>query len=191
MCLNSVDGTRIGGLLNQVVYNFAFDKTPEHKGGYKVYMTFASDTFSTPAFSYSFKDIYVNADLGIFNSYSPIGQYTGTKNNLVLGVVRVDIASGFVVQENRLGGVETTPVPVNSDTAIYTLTATNVTSAGAYQFVPINENVGSYYCDNPPVYLQSKPTNNQFTVRLTDLDGTLNTLFTGSYYSMLLSFEAI
>ena len=202
MCLNSVDGTKVvAGNTNQIIYNFAFDKTPEHKGGYKVYMTFCSKFFSTRVFSYHFQDIYVNADLGVRNSYTPIGLYTGTKNNSVLGVVRVDLLNPFVIQRNPATGIPPGPsaaniitalIPVNSSTLAYPLSSMSVMPS-SYEFMPLSQTIYSGYNDNPPVYLNTKPTNNQFMVSLATIQGTLQqeAEFLNTDYSLLLTFEAI
>jgi hypothetical protein len=52
------------------------------------------------------------------------------------------------------------------------------------------QTIDARYGDNPPVYLQSKPTNNQFTVKITYHDGALYTGLT-AHYGLLLTFEAI
>ena len=44
--LNSVNGTQaVAGQVNQIQYNFDWRNTPAHEGGYKVYMSFASEQF--------------------------------------------------------------------------------------------------------------------------------------------------
>ena len=200
--LNSVEGRKIvAGNTNQIEYNFAFDKTPEHKGGYKVSMTFCSQFFSTRVFSYVFKDIYVNVNLGVCNSYSPTGLYTGTKNNSVLGVVRVDRLEYFVFQYNPATGIPPGPnlaniltanYPANSATNAFTLSTSSVMPSG-YTFCPANQTIYSGWTDNPPVYLTTKPTNNQFLVSLTNITGALQTEveFQNTDYGLILTFEAV
>lgn len=195
--LNSVEGTKVvAGRNNQIIYNFAFDKTPEHKGGYNVTLVFCSVFFQTRVFNYSFKDIYVNADLGAFNSYTPVGLYTGTTNNSVLGVVRVDNLNQLVLQVNpapaNTPNIITTPVPANSNTVAHTLTTTSVMPS-TLDFVPINQTFACGYKHNPPVYLDNKPANNQFIITLTNITGALHTEpeFLNTDYSMILTFEAV
>jgi len=195
--LNSVDGTKVvAGRTAQIIYNFAFDKTPEHKGGYNVYMTFMSQFFEKRVFGYYFTEIYVNADLGVFNNYTPVGLYTGTRNNSVLGVVRVDIRNPSILQINPAvasnPNILTTPVPANSDTVGHTLTTTDVMPA-SIRFTPINQNVHSGWKDNPPIRLTTKPTNNQFTITLANITGALHfePEFQNTDYNLLLTFEAI
>jgi len=200
--LNSVEGRKIVvGNTNQIEYNFAFDKTPEHKGAYKVYMTFCSQFFPTRVFGYFFKDIYVNVNLGVCNSYTPTGLYTGTKNNSVLGVVRVDRFEDFVTQYNPATGIPPGPVaaniltanfPANSATNAFTLTTTGVMPS-TYSFQPANQTIYSGWTDNPPVYLTTKPTNNQFLVSLTNITGALQqeAEFQNTDYGLILTFEAV
>ena len=194
ICLNSVDGTKVAGNLNQVIYNFAFPNTPAHDGGYKVTMAFASNLYSTAAFNYVFKDIYVNANLGAFDNFTPIGSYTGTQNNQVLGVVRVKEGGELIViQANPASLTGTASVPVNSGTAAYTLTTNTSSNVGTYDYSPRYQSIGAYYFENPPVYLRTKPTLNQFIITLANLDGTLN-IQGGDYftnYSLLINFEAV
>jgi hypothetical protein len=195
--LNSVDGTKVvAGKTNQITYNFAFDKTPEHKGGYKVYMVFCSQFFQTRVFDYYYKELYINVGLGAFNSYSPVGLYTGTKNNSLLGVVRVDVRNPLILQVNPAPAdkpnIMTTAVPVNSNTVAHTLSTSSVMPA-TLSFTPINQTVYSGYNDNPPVILTTKPTNNQFIVTFTNIDGAIHTEteFINTDYSMILTFEAV
>jgi hypothetical protein len=200
--LNSAEGRKIvAGFTNQIEYNFAFDKTPEHKGGYKVYMTFCSQFFSTRVFSYYFEEIYVNVDLGVCNSYTPVGLYTGTRNNRLLGIIRRDRLEDFVTQYNpatgippgpTLANIQTANFPANSATNAFTLTTTGVMPSG-YNFAPANQTVYSGWKDNPPVYLTTKPTNNQFLVTLSDNTGALHyePEFQNTDYGLILTFEAI
>lgn len=200
--LNSTEGRKIVvGNTNQIEYNFAFDKTPEHKGGYNVTMTFCSQFFETRVFGFYFADIYVNVDLGACNSYTPIGLYTGTKNNSVLGVVRKDLLNTNVVQFNPATGIPPGPTlaniitanfPANSATNAFTLTSSSVMPS-SYDFSPHNMTIYSGYKDNPPVYLNTKPTNNQFLVSLTNITGALQTEieFRNTDYGLILTFEAV
>lgn len=197
--LNSASGTRVAGSLNQVTYNFAFDKTPEHKGAYKVSMVFASNVWSVAAFFWSFKTMYVNVDIGACDSFTPVGLYTGTKNNQVLGSVGIDAEEPFVIQTNPTPNtnriIGTASIPANSATTAFTETETIVTNDQGYNFIPINRAMGAYYEDNRPIHLNTKPTNNQFNVTLTNADGTLHTDFANAgnafYYSIILTFEAV
>jgi len=204
--LNSASGTRVAGSLNQITYDFAFDKTPEHKGGYKVSMVFATNIWNVANFNWSFKTMYVNADLGTCDSYTPVGLYTGTKNNQVLGTVGLDDPQPFVIQTNPTPNpdppapptqfvIGTASIPANSATDAYTETESIVSNATSYNFTPFNRANSAYYEDNLPIYLQTKPTKNQFNVTLTNANGTLHTDFANApnalYYSMILTFEAV
>jgi hypothetical protein len=192
--LNSVDGTQIvGGVYNQIEYNFAFDKTPEHKGGYKVSFAFSSLVQAVNPFIAQSEDIYVNVNLGVCNSYTPRATFTGTQNNQLLGVVNAGQVrqQSIQTQVNIPTATGVASIPVNSATDAYTLT-TNTTSpsAGVFYYFPINHSYDAFFTDNKPIYLTSKPTNNQFVVTLTKLDGTLFTNLT-THYTLLISFEAV
>ena len=194
ICLNSVDGTQVAGSINQIEYNFAFDKTPEHKGGYKVSFAFSSLIQSFNAFLPQSEDIYVNVNLGVCNSYTSRATFTGTQNNQLLGVVQ----SGQVrhpstqTQWNQPSPVTSVAnIPANSGTNAYTLTTNSpIPAVGTFLFYPTNWQYDAYYTDNKPIYLPTKPTNNQFVVTLTKINGTLFTLLTQNY-SLLISFEAV
>jgi len=195
--LSSVDGTKVvAGKTNQIIYNFAFDKIPEHKGGYKVNMSFCSQFFQTRVFNYYFSEVFVNAELGAYNSYTPVGLYTGTLNNSVLGVVRLDVRNPIAFQVNPAPANNpnfiTTPVPANSDTVAHTLTATDVMPT-SIKFTPLSQIIYSGYRDNPPVYIPTKPSNNQFMITLTNNTGALHyePEFENTDYGMILTFEAV
>jgi hypothetical protein len=203
LLLNSKDGTRvISNSINQVTYNLDFNNTPKHSGAYYVYMTFVSSRFEMGAAVNSFKDMYVNANLGRFDAFTPVGLFTGTKNNQVLGVVKMintDWQDRMVVATPSVPFVGTAVIPNNAGTVGYTETENTVAPANGYQFHGRRFECGALYYENSPVHLSTKPTNNQFTVRLTNADGTLHTDFSaapstapgGAYYSMILTFEAI
>lgn len=204
VCLNSIDGTQVAGSNNQVTYNFAFDKTPEHKGGYKVTMAFAGTTVQITSNPFtSFGKIYVNANLGAYNSYTPIGLYTGTRNNQVLGVINyeplITADTQFTNSATGLPIVGTATIPNDAETIGYTKTENSVTPSNGNRFQPIYLYANAKYTENPPIYLNCKPTNNQFTVSMTQVNGTLYpTFFTyqfpgggAQHYSLIIHFEAI
>jgi hypothetical protein len=192
--LNSFDGTKIvAGNTNQIEYNFAFDFTPPHDGGYKVYMTFASQIFEHRTAGYTFEDIYVNVQLGATNSYTPQGLYTGTKNNSVLGVVRVANTNRTLQTQINPGTTTATAnIPASSETTAYTLTTTEVTPV-TFEFRPTRLTLFAGHNENPPVYLPSKPRQNQFLVSLATINGTLQNEpeFQNTDYGLILTFEAV
>jgi hypothetical protein len=186
--LNSVNGTQVAGAQSQIQYNFDFTSTPPHSGGYKVYMTFASEqqAFSPTTIQFG----RVNIDLGVFDSYTSFSSYTGTANNRICGFIR-----GSTPQYTGLDTVptytmtSTAIIPVNSGTVGYTET-TN-TSVGSYIISRgAVQTIDAKHTDNPPTYIQSKPRNNQFIVKITYHDGTLYNILT-AHYGILLTFEAI
>jgi hypothetical protein len=186
--VNSINGTQVAGAQSQIQYNFDFKNTPEHKGGYKVYMTFASEqqTYSSGSVNFG----RVNIDLGVFDSYTPINSVTGTRQNTIFGFIRGSVpqfASTNSIPSYVVTGVAS--VPVNSGTAAYTLITTNTVPTYYINLAGV-QTIDARYVDNPPLYIQSKPTNNQFTVKITFNDGTLYTPLTAAY-GMLLTFEAI
>jgi hypothetical protein len=192
--LNSFEGTKIvAGNTNQIEYNFAFDFTPPHDGGYNVYMTFVSNFFEERVAGFTFGDIYVNAQLGAVNSYTPQGLYTGTKNNSVLGVVRIGNKNrSNQLQQNPGTTTATANIPANSETNAYTLTTTEVTPL-TYEFNPSRLALFAGHNENPPVYLQRKPCQNQFLVSLATINGTLQIEpeFQNTDYGLILTFEAV
>ena len=186
--INSVNGTQVAGAQNQIQYNFDFRNTPEHKGGYKVYMTFASEqqTYGTGSINFG----RVNIDLGVLNSYTPITASTATQYNTVIGFIRGSVPQFAAINTiPSYTETATTPVPVNSGTLAHTLTTTNVVPTYVMNLTAV-QTIDARSLDNPPIFLQSKPTNNQFTVKITFHDGTLYTALT-AHYGMLLTFEAI
>lgn len=185
---NSINGTQVAGAQNQIQYNFDWRNTPAHDGGYKVRMTFASEQQAYANGSVNFGR--VNVDLGVLDSYTAVNSFTSTRNNQVLGFIKAsmpqfDCTSSYPV----VTATATTPVPANAGTVAHTLTTTNViptylvTLNGVYT-------IDARFDDNPPVYIKSKPTNNQFIVKITFHDGVLYTALT-AHYGMLLTFEAI
>lgn len=192
--LNSVDGTKIvAGRTNQIQYNFAFDKTPEHKGGYNVYMTFISQAFEERVFGFYFPAIYVNIDLGASSSSTPTPDFTGRRNNQVLGVIREKfLLNQLVRQINKGTTTATAVVPANSNTNAYTLTTTDITLA-TYDFSPQRLYIFAGYNENPPVYFETKPSNNQFLISLRNASGALQpeAEFLNTDYSVILTFEAV
>jgi hypothetical protein len=192
--LNSVDGRQIAGNNNQIEYNFAFDKTPEHKGGYKVSFAYASNYFDMNPFVPQYQDIYVDVNLGVTNSYTPRATFTGTQPNQFLGVVTSDRAKlpSTQIQINPPATTGVANIPVNSATDAYTLTE-NITgnTESVYNFNPTRQTYDAGFTDNKPIYLPCKPTQNQFNVTLRRHDGTLFTSPTIQPYVLLISFEAV
>jgi hypothetical protein len=192
--LNSVDGRQIAGNNNQIEYNFAFDKTPEHKGGYKVSFAFASNFFDENPFTPQLQDIYVDVNLGVTTSYTPRATFTGTQVNQFLGVVTSD-GKFFPSVQTQINPPATTGVaniPANSATDAYTLT-TNTTglAESVYNYNPSKQSYDALFTDNKPIYLPTKPTQNQFNVTLRRHDGTLFTAPPIQPYVLLISFEAV
>jgi hypothetical protein len=186
--VNSVNGTQVAGAQSQIQYNFDWRNTPAHDGAYKVHMTFASEQQTYASGSVNFGR--VNVDLGVADSFTPVNTSTQTRNNQVLGFIR-----GSPPQFNSTNSIpsvtstSSATIPNNAGTVGYVLTTTNIiptynVSLGGVQ------TIDARYSDNPPVYLQSKPTNNQFIVKITFHDGTLYTVLT-AHYGLLLTFIAI
>lgn len=185
---NSINGTQVAGAQNQIQYNFDFRSTPAHNGGYKVRMTFASEQQVYSSSSLNFARVNIN--LGVLDSYTPVNSFTSTRMNTVFGFLRGS-APQFALIDTvpSVTATATAPYPVNSGTNAYTLTTTNIIPS--YLVVKTGvQTIDARYEDNPPVYIQSKPTNNQFTVTITLHDGVLYTGLT-AHYGMLLTFEAI
>jgi hypothetical protein len=175
------------GAMNLLDYNFDFRNTPEHKGGYKVYMTFASEqqTYGTGSINFG----RVNINLGVLDNYTPVAASTATRNNQVFGFIRGSVPQFAAINTiPSYTETSTTPVPVNSGTLAHTLTTTNVVPTYVMNLTAV-QTIDARYSENPPTYLQSKPTNNQFTVKITFHDGTAYTALT-AHYGMLLTFEA-
>lgn len=197
--LSSGDGTRVAGSLNQITYNVAFEDTPKHNGAYEVSMVFTSNVWNVPNVGFSFKTMYVNANLGVCDSFTPVGLYTGTLNNQVLGSVELGSEEPVVKQSQTTPGanriIGTASIPANSGTVAYTLTESIVQNNQGILFQPLNRASVAYYDGNRPIRLNTKPTNNQFTVTLTNADGSLHTDFSTaplvSYYGIILTFEAL
>lgn len=193
--LNSVDGRIVvPGTRNQMEYNFAFDKTPEHKGGYKVSFAFASLLFDMNPFIPQYQDMYLDVNLGVTNSYTPRANFTGTQVNQFLGVITSDTPKYPSIQ-TQLNPPQTTGVasiPAHSKTQAYTLTE-NITglAASVYNYNPTKQTYNASFTDNKPIYLPTKPTNNQFIVTLRKHDGTLFTSPPPQNYTLLISFEAV
>lgn len=187
--LNSIDGTRVNGNVTEIQYNFDFLATPQHNGGYKVNMTFASE--KQPHIGAFLNFGLVNIDLGVVsNSYSTSSTSTSAANNQVFGIIRLgDPEMETTNAVPIVVSTGTAPVPVNSGTAAYTLTTTTTTPAYNITYVASNT-AEAYYGDNPPFFIQGKPRNNQFIVRLTNSNGTPFTALTVEY-GIILTFEAI
>lgn len=186
--LNSNQGTELAGAKNQIIYNFDFRSTPEHAGGYKVYMTFASEQQAYINGSYNFGR--VNIDLGATNTFTSQVAFTGTRTSQVLGFIRPSLPQ--IALTNSVPSVTETATanyPINSGTAAYTLTTTNVVPSYICTSTAV-QTIDSQHSHNPPIYLTSKPMNNQFLVKITFHDGTLYTPLT-AHYGILLTFEAI
>lgn len=187
--LNSINGAQVSGAQNQIQYNFDFNNTPEHHGGYKVWMSFASETQTYNGTPPMFGRI--NIDLGVFDSYTPMSTYTATKNNQIFGLIRPSLpqsATNFNIP--AVTSVGTTIIPVSTTVAAgYTQTISNVTPSSIVTNLGV-QTVDARYGENPPIYLQSKPTNNLFTVKITLHDGVLYTYLT-AHYALILTFEAI
>jgi len=162
--LNSTTGTEVvGGVRNQIVYNFDFTNTPKHDGGYKVYMSFASELQTYVPASAIFGVVRI-PDLGIVENYSPLVAFTGTRNNHVFGLIRPS-------------------QPLMDLTTSGTGTPIITTSTG-------RQSIDADFYDNTPVFMPYKPVNNQFTVRITTHDNVLYTYLTANY-ALILHFEAV
>lgn len=154
-------------------------------------MTFASEQQPYFSGSANFGVVRIQ-DLGVIDSYSPFTTFTGTRFNHVMGIIRPSQPHmGLTTSIPALTSTGTASIPANSGTTAYTLTTTTTTATG--QVLTNNtavQTIDARMCDNPPVWLQSKPRNNQFTVRITNHDGVLYTQLT-AHYSMVLTFEAV
>lgn len=193
--LNSTNGTQVvAGQNNQITYNFDFANTPAHNGPYKVYMSFASEQQTYGSGSQSFGVVRI-ADLGgILDSYSPLSSATTTRQNHVFGLIRPSVPHmGLTTSLPATTSTGTANVPANSGTTAYTLTTTTTTPSGLIMTnLSAVQSIDAKMNENPPTYLQAKPRNNQFTVRLTNHDGVLYTgLIATTHYAMILTFEAV
>ena len=192
--LNSTNGTQVvAGQNNHITYNFDFRNTPAHEGSYKVYMSFASEQQTYGSGSVSFGVVRI-ADLGgIMDSYSPLSSATATRQNHVMGLIRPSVPHmGLTTTIPATTATGTAAVPVNSGTAAYTLTTTTTIPSYITTNNTAVQTIDARMADNPPVYLTCKPTNNQFSVRLTNHDGVLYTgLVATNPYAMILTFEAV
>jgi hypothetical protein len=192
--LNSVDGRQIAGDNNQIEYNFAFDKTPDHKGGYKVSFAYSSLFFDENPFVPQLQDIYVEVNLGVTTSYTPRANFTGTQVNRFLGVVTSD-GKFFPSVQTQINPSVTTGVaniPADSATDAYTLTTdTSGSSVSVFNYNPSKQSYDALFTDNKAIYLPCKPTLNQFNVTLRRHDGTLFTAPPITPYVLLISFEAV
>ena len=187
--VNSINGTQVAGAQNQIQYNFDWRNTPAHDGAYKVHMTFASEQ-QTYNLTGSVNFALVNVNLGVADSFTPLSAFTQTSNNHVLGFIRGSLPQFDSTNTiPSVTAVSTAAIPINSGTAAYTLTTTNIIPTYNIGLGGV-QTIDARYGDNPPVYLQSKPTNNQFIVKLTLHDGTLYPSLTAQY-GMLLTFIAI
>jgi hypothetical protein len=163
--LNSTNGTElVGGVRNQIQYNFDFTNTPKHDGGYKVSMSFASELQTYVPASAIFGVVRIT-DLGVLDNYSPSVAFTGTRNNHVIGMIRPSPP----LMDLTTSGAGTAPIIT--------------TSTG-------RQSIDADFYSNTPVYMPYKPTNNQFIVRITTHDGALYTYLT-AHYALILNFEAV
>jgi len=160
--IQSTNGTQVAGAQSQIQYNIDFTNTPKHDGGYKVTMSFASELQTYIPASALFGRI--NIDLGVLDSITPVLSYTGTRNNNIYGIIR--------------------PSPPLMD---LTTSATGTPLITTYTG---RQSIDAKFCENSPVYLPYKPTNNQFIVKITLHDGALYTYLT-AHYAMILHFEAV
>ena len=187
--LDSANGIQVSGAQSQILYNFDFNNTPKHDGAYKVWMSFASETQdyggAPPMFG------CVNINLGVLKSYTPISNTTATRTNQMFGIIRPslhEISNNIYIPGSS--GTQTWNVPINSGTAAYTVSATS-TAAAMTPFIQGKQTIDAKHGENPPVYLQSKPTNNQFIVKLTLRDGLNLYSYLTTHYALVLHFEAI
>jgi len=188
--LNSTNGTQVAGSMNQITYNLDFTNTPKHDGAYKVYMSFASEQQAYFSGSANFGVIRIQ-DLGVMDNFSPFTTFTATRANHVMGIIRPTAPHmGLTTTVPATTATGTASVPANSGTTAYTLTTTTTIPSYVTTNNTAVQTIDAKMSDNPPVYLQSKPRNNQFTVRITTHDGVLYTALT-AHYSMILTFEAI
>lgn len=192
--LNSTNGTQVvAGQNNQITYNFDFANTPAHDGGYKVNASFASEQQTYGSGSVSFGVIRIPDLGGILDSYSPLSSVTTTRQNHVFGLIRPSVPHmGLTTTIPATTATGTANVPANSGTTAYTLTTTTTIPSYITTNNTAVQTIDAKMCDNPPVYLQSKPRNNQFTVRLTTHDGALYTgLVATNHYALILTFEPV
>lgn len=192
--LNSTNGTQVvGGQNNQIQYNFDFANTPKHDGPYKVYMSFSSEQQTYASGSASFGVVRIQDLGGILDSYSPLSSFTAARQNHVFGLIRPSVPHmGLTTSLPATTSTGTASIPANSGTTAYTLTTTTTTASGLLM-TNLNavQTIDAKMNENPPVYLQSKPRNNQFTIRLTNHDGVLYPSLGATHYSMILTFEAV
>lgn len=194
ICLNSVDGQQVSGANNRIIYNFAFDMTPEHKGGYKVTFAFCSLPQALNLVQAQSRDLFVYANLGVFNSYVPRAGFTGTENHQLLGRVNARDTACFSTSTAYTYPTQTAVenVPINSNIDAHTLTKDiTAPTKTPFQQTLANQVWGAFYTDNQPVYLKTKPTNNQFMVTLTRNDATSLYTTIGVAYTLIISFEAV
>lgn len=195
ICLNSVDGEQVSaGVFNRIIYNFAFDMTPPHKGGYKVTFAFCSLPQLLSLVQAQSRDLFVYANLGVFDSYVPRAGFTGTQNHQLLGRVNARDSANLSTSTAYTYPTQTTveSVPINSNIDAHTLTKdTTAPTKTPFQSTPATQVWGAFYTDNQPVYLKTKPTNNQFMVTLTRNDAS--SLYTTIQvpYTLIISFEAV
>lgn len=186
--LNSLDGTRLNGLVNEVQYNFNFGNTPSHTGAYKVYMTFASEQ---QLYSGNFLNFgLVNIDLGVSDSFSTVQNLTAISNNQIFGIIRTSEPHIHATsQVPQVISTSTSNIPANSGAVAYTMTTTTTSPTYNISYLA-NQTVDAVFGDNAPFFLKSKPRNNQFIVTLTFSNGTLYNVLTVDY-GLVLTFEAI
>jgi hypothetical protein len=187
---NSLNGTQVAGNMNEIVYNFDYTNTPAHDGGYKVYMSFASEPQAYVSGSAIFGVIRI-PDLGVMDNFSPFTSFTATRQNHVMGIIRAsEPHMGLQTSIPATTATGTTPVPINSGTVAHTLTTTtNIATYSTTNLLAV-QTIDARMHDNSPAFLQSKPRNNQFTVRITGHDGVLYPTLT-AHYAMILAFEAV
>jgi len=188
VCLNSIDGTRINGLVNEIEYNFDWNSVPKHSGGYKVSMTFNSEAqnYNNNLLNYGL----VNIDLGTSYSYSTQPNFTSMRNNQICGIIRTGEPHMSVTSTvPQVVSSSVTPIPANSGTTAYTQTTTTTTPVYVISY-GANHTVDSLFGDNPPFYIQTTPRKNQFIVRLTYPNTALYNVLTVDY-ALVLTFEAI
>ena len=186
--LNSLDGTQINGAVNEIQYNFDWLSVPKHSGGYKVSMTFNSESqnYNNNLLNFGL----VNIDLGTSYSYSTQPNFTSTRNNQICGIIRTsDPHMNVTSVVPQVVSTSVTSIPANSGTTAYTETTT--TTSPTYNITySANYTIDALFGDNPPFYIQSTPRQNQFIVRLTYPDSSLYDVVTVEY-ALVLSFEAI
>jgi len=190
--LNSVNGTQVvAGQNNQITYNFDFRNTPKHEGAYRVRMSFASEQQTYSSGNVNFGVVRILDLGGVLDSYSPQTSATTTRQNAIMGIIRGSAPSFAAVQTVPTYTMTgTANIPANSGTNAYTLTTSTVIPTYSI-LLPAVQTIDAKFQDNPPVYLQTKPTNNQFTVRITLHDGVLYPSIGATHYGMILTFEAV